>query len=89
MRAIHANVVYVATCLRANVLKASQLLIFTCQHANVPINMSTCQIRANFSTLPAERLANFPTIFQKNQKIVHKMTFRHQVIKTLSTFGVA
>ena len=80
MRAIHANVVYVATCLRANVLKACQLLIFTCQRANK---------HANFSTLSAERLANFPTIFQKNQKIVHKMMFRHQVIKTLSTFGVA
>ena len=41
---------YVPCGLHANVPKACQLLIFTSQHANVPINVPTCKRRANFST---------------------------------------
>ena len=34
MRAIRASVVYLSTCLRVNVPKECQVLIFTCQRAN-------------------------------------------------------
>ena len=44
MRAIRANVIYVLTCSSTNFPKASQLLMFTCQHANVLTNVSTCQL---------------------------------------------
>ena len=37
-----------STCLRSNVPKACQYFIFARQHANVPINVPTCQRRANF-----------------------------------------
>ena len=46
VRAIRASVVYVPTCPRANVPKACQLLIFTCQRA---------KRRAIFSTSLAKR----------------------------------
>ena len=50
MRAMRASVVYVPTCPRANVPKACQHLIFTCQHANVPIKVpNVCQFFNYFS----------------------------------------
>ena len=62
---MRASVVCVPTCPHANVPKAGQLLIFTFQRANVPINMPTCQRPDNFSTSPAKRCTNLSTNFQK------------------------
>ena len=45
-----------STCPRANMPKACQFLIFTCQRANVPINVPTCQRHANYSTWRANVL---------------------------------
>ena len=82
-RAMRANVVYVlacqrsllanVTCLRANVPKACQLLIFTCKRVNKRANMA-CQRakrRANFSTWCAnlpKGVQIFQTLLLRNAK---------------------
>ena len=48
--AMLASVVHEPTCPRANVSKARQLLIFTCQHADKRANKPTYQRRANYLT---------------------------------------
>ena len=52
-RCIRASVVYVPTCQCANVSKACQFLIFTCQRAKgvpvIQLGVPTCQSRANIS----------------------------------------
>ena len=61
MRTMRASVVYVPACQK----HANFLFLLT----NVPINLLTCQRakrRAIFSSSPANRCANFSTIFQKN-----------------------
>ena len=77
-----ASVVYVPTCLRANVPKACQVLIFTCKRAK---NVSTChkacqcfnlacqhdKRRANFSTWHAnvpKSVPIFQTFLSRNAK---------------------
>ena len=48
MLTMGARVVYVPTCLCADVPKACQHFIFTCQHANKCASVPTYQRRANF-----------------------------------------
>ena len=54
---LRASVVYVATCLRGNVPKACQFLIFTCRRASVPM---ACQC-FNLACQCAKWCANFST----------------------------
>ena len=54
-----------STCPRANVPKACQFIIFTCQRANKRTKVPTCQRRANYSTWCANVLrAKGVPIFQ-------------------------
>ena len=78
--------------LRVRVLTCQKRANFSFLRANMPINVTTSERRANFSTWcanflppPDKRRANFSTIFQKNRKMVQKMTFKHFVVKTFST----
>ena len=73
------------TCQNAKSVPTSHFYVPTCQRANKRVNVQHVKKRANFSTLPAEMLANFSKTFQKDKKIEHKMMFRHLVVKTLSS----
>ena len=66
---MHASVVYMPTCQRANMPKAYQRLFFMYQRANKRPNVPTCQRRANFSTwrinVP-KGMSIFQLFFKKN-----------------------
>ena len=74
IRDMRASVVYVPKCPRAN---------FSFLRANVPINVPrVCQ----FLNLVCERAKDVPIFqlfFKRIGKLVHKMMYRHLVVKTL------
>ena len=52
--------------IRADMPKACQLFIFTCQRANKHVSVPTCQRRANFSTFFKSIIFYIPNTFIPN-----------------------
>ena len=85
--------VYVPACLRANMPKVCQLLIFTCQRANKRTNVSIFQLgvprRANVLTWRAN-MPNEVPIFKLDVRTSQKgyQFFRHSSYEMLSEISI-